>query len=177
MQRARNAVTLANVLSSLAVVIAICVLGAPGGASAQSTFTVTVDSFQNYTVNGAPDPTLTLTRGQTYQFVVNSPGHPFYIKTAAVTGTGSTYDTGVTGNGATSGTITFTVPVSAPNQLFYQCSVHSAMSGVINVVNAAAANPVPGVGPGATLLTAAGLVALAWFFMGRRGWTYASRRS
>src|SRR5258708_37455244 len=74
-------------------------------------FTVS-GTFPTYTINGQGNPTLTLTRGQTYTFDVNASGHPFFIKTAQVTGSGSTFDTGVTNNGVTVGTLTFTVPDS-----------------------------------------------------------------
>ena len=37
-------------------------------------------------------------------------------------------------NGATSGSVIFTVPAAAPDQLFYQCGNHGSMSGVLTVV-------------------------------------------
>src|SRR6185436_8716929 len=95
-------------------------------------------------------PTLSLTRGSTYTFQVNSPGHPFFIKTAQVTGTGSAYNTGVTNNGVASGTITFQVAADAPGTLFYQCSIHSPMTGTILIADA-----VPATGSFATALLAA----------------------
>jgi len=116
------------------------VLAFATGAGAQ-TFNVTGGDGINYTINGQSDPTLTLQRGTTYMFVVNTPGHPFYIKTARVTGTGSAYTNGVTGNGVQSGTLTFAVPITAPNQLFYQCSPHISMGGTINISNAPNALP------------------------------------
>ena len=94
---------------------------------------VTAPDATNYNIDGLLDPTLNLTRRVTYTFTVNAAIHPFYIKTARVVGTGSTYDLGVTNNGATSGTLTFLVPNNAPNQLFYQCGNHSAMGGTINI--------------------------------------------
>jgi hypothetical protein len=107
------------------------------GRAAADTFTVTATCCTAYTINAQANPTLTLARGSTYTFDVNTPGHPFYIKTTQVTGTGSTFDSGVTNNGATAATLTFAVPASAPATLFYQCSVHSPMTGTINVVSAA----------------------------------------
>ncbi len=96
-------------------------------------FAVSAPTFTAYVVNGTNNPTLNLVRGQTYTFNVNSPGHPFFIKTTQVTGSGSTFDTGVTNNGATAGTVTFAVPASAPATLFYQCGVHSAMTGTLAI--------------------------------------------
>ena len=74
-----------------------------------------------------------MTKGKNYRFSVNASGHPFYIKTANVNGTGSTYDNGVDNNGAAVGIITFKVPYDAPDILYYNCSVHSAMNGEIRV--------------------------------------------
>jgi len=89
---------------------------------------------------GIDSPTLTLYRGNTYKFVVNATGHPFFLMTEPyVTGVdvdGSTsvlYTSGVTNNGADSGTVTFVVPSDAPNVLYYQCGNHTLMHGVINV--------------------------------------------
>src|SRR5262249_10251627 len=114
-------------------------------------FTVGIDGFTAYTINGVDNSPLTLVRGRTYTFAVNSPGHPFYIKTAQVTAPGSTYDAAVTNNGLTSGTLTFVVPTAAPSTLYYQCSVHAVMTGVINVVSAA---PVAATGRGSVLVLA-----------------------
>jgi hypothetical protein len=124
-------------------------------------FAVSAPTIAAYVINGASNPSLTLTRGKTYQFQVDSTGHPFFIKTAQVTGSGSTFDTGVTNNGTQLGTLSFTVPASAPSTLFYQCGVHTQMTGTIAIVSP----PVPATGVVAiavlcALLLAGGLVAL-----------------
>jgi len=97
--------------------------------------TVTNNGFGSYTVNGSANATLTLTRGATYVFNVNATGHPFHIQT---TGNGynasNAYVTGVTGAGTQVGTVTFVVPLTAPNILYYQCQFHAAMFGQINIV-------------------------------------------
>ena len=103
-------------------------------------FTITNSSSSAYVFSGDgtssdSNPTLYLTRGETYEFVVNASGHPFYIKTVSGTGTSNAYTDGVIGNGAETGTITFTVQMDAPDTLYYNCSVHSAMAGTIYVVN------------------------------------------
>jgi hypothetical protein len=94
----------------------------------------------SYRLNGYADPAITVVRGQTYTFEVNASGHPFWIKTAATTGTGDAYNTGVTNNGDDVGTITWTVDIDAPNTLYYICQYHSAMVGTITVVDGTAAN-------------------------------------
>ncbi|HYF05122.1 MAG TPA: tail fiber domain-containing protein [Patescibacteria group bacterium] len=96
----------------------------------------------DYNLDGssdAGDPTITLVRGQTYKFNVNASGHPFQIRTSSG---GAAYNSGVTNNGADSGTVTFTVPFDAPSSLVYQCTVHGAMLGTINIVTAGASTSV-----------------------------------
>ncbi len=99
------------------------------------TYTVTNSGASAYTINSSSNPTLTLKRGGTYTFNVSASGHPFWIKTAQVTGTNDAYNTGVTNNGTQSGTITFTVPNDAPSTLYYICQIHGTMTGTINIVN------------------------------------------
>ena len=110
-------------------------LGTKGETGARG-FTVTNSGASDYIIDGANDPTLTLLRGFTYIFSVNASGHPFWIKTASVTGTGSAYSSGVTNNGTASGDITFAVPYNAPNTLYYICQYHSGMAGTINISDA-----------------------------------------
>jgi plastocyanin len=79
------------------------------------------------------DPVLYVTRGQTYNFVNNSGGsHPFQLRTS---NGGGAYNTGVTNNGAASGTIKWTVPMTAPSSIYYQCTAHSNMGNTINVIS------------------------------------------
>jgi hypothetical protein len=138
---------------SLAVVLALVLLSAIVWAQSQ-VFTVTPVCCTAWTVNNQSSPTLAFVRGQTYTFNVNAPGHPFYIKTVAgVTGTADTWDEGVTNNGVMTGALTFTVPTDAPATLFYQCGVHTAMTGTIQVVSPPA---VPAAG-----VYGSGLLALA----------------
>lgn len=101
-------------------------------------FDVTNQGASAYVFNGEGfdnvlNPDLTLKRGETYEFNTNVPGHPFYIKSEQTTGTGDTYDNGVTNNGTSSDTITFTVPNEAPNTLYYICEFHSSMTGTLTI--------------------------------------------
>jgi hypothetical protein len=103
-------------------------------------FDVTTDGTNNYVFNGggttaANDPVLYLTRGQTYTFSMDATGSPMFIKTANSTGTANAYNTGVTGNGSETGTITFTVPMDAPTELFYNSQYYPGMSGTINILD------------------------------------------
>ena len=110
-------------------------------------FRVTNSGISSYTIDYQPNPTLTLVRGNTYVFTLSLTGiFPFYIKTIASLGNINTYDTGVLRNGATTGTITFTVPQDAPDTLYYASSTEYNMRGQINIVD------------------------------GRRSWSYQQRR-
>ena len=104
------------------------------GSAGGVTYTVTNSGASDYLIAGAADPTLTLVKGATYYFSVNAPGHPFWIKTEQVTGTGSNYTSGVTNNGVDSGIVTFSVPFDAPSTLYYICQFHGSMSGILNIV-------------------------------------------
>lgn len=66
------------------------------------------------------NPQLTLYRGQTYNFDVNSPGDPFFIRTGNLLGEQLNYNKGVTNNGTEVGTVTFQIPLDAPDLLYYQ---------------------------------------------------------
>jgi hypothetical protein len=103
--------------------------------AAPNTFNVTANGSANYVINGSSNPTLSITEGQTYTFNINASGHPFWIKTVSSTGTGNAYSSGITNNGTDNGTITFVVPYDAPSTLYYNCQLHSAMAGTINVTD------------------------------------------
>jgi hypothetical protein len=101
-----------------------------------TSFLVTAGNAPNgYTINGGNNPNLTLQRGVTYTFNLNVAGHPFYIMTVQGTDTTYAFTNGVSGNGTTNGTMTFFVPQAAPSTLYYDCSNHTAMTGVINITN------------------------------------------
>ena len=94
----------------------------------------------DYTFDGpgfpstANDPTLYVHRGQTYAFdnTVQAASHPFRIQsTQGLSGT--PYTTGQSGSGTS--VLYWTVPMDAPSTLYYQCTIHAAMQGTINVVS------------------------------------------
>ena len=93
----------------------------------------------HYTFNGpgfsgpTDDPTLYVQRGMTYAFDNSVQGgvHPFRIQsTQGLSGTA--YTTGQSGSGT--GVLYWTVPMDAPNTLYYQCTIHLNMNGTINVI-------------------------------------------
>jgi uncharacterized caspase-like protein len=119
-----------------ALVLSFLIQGAPGLHHASGAdFNVGNNGSTDYIINGGNDPTLTLTRGRTYTFAIAASGHPFWIKTNGVTGTSAAYAAGVTGNGTANGTLTFAVPLTAPNSLVYICEFHSGMRGTLTITN------------------------------------------
>jgi hypothetical protein len=114
--------------------------GNNAGSAESKTFNVTNNQATSYIFNGeglsnAANPNFTFKRGSTYTFNVNTPNHPFLIKTVKSTGTNNSYSSGVTNNGAESGAITFTVPMDAPDTLYYNCEFHGPMAGTITITN------------------------------------------
>ncbi len=86
----------------------------------------------NYILSGAfsgNDPAINISLGDTLTFNVNSPGHPFLIKTTATTGTANSV--AVTNNGTSSGIISWS-PTSA-GTYYYICEFHGGMVGTITV--------------------------------------------
>ena len=137
------------ILVTLAAAVSLAAI-----AQSAVNFNVINNGATAYTIDGVDNPTLTVHRGSTYTFTVTATGHPFWIKTAQSTGTGNAYSTGVTNNGIQTGTVTWVVDNGAPSTLFYNCQIHSNMTGTINVTDA-----VPAVTPltaGVLLLLLAG---------------------
>ena len=104
-------------------------------------FSVSAQNSTNYRVSVTDsnetqfgfDPTLKVNAGDDIVFNVNSPGHPFFLKTS--TGVGSDNQTpDVTNNGTDNGTISWTVPAGSSGTTFYYvCSIHDSMVGSIIV--------------------------------------------
>ena len=102
------------------------------------TINVTASNASDYSLSGADrngnvtgnDPSVTIKVGDTIDFAVDASGHPFYLKTVQGTGT-SDLISGVTNNGATNGTVSWT-PTTA-GTYYYQCSLHNGMNGTITV--------------------------------------------
>ena len=127
---------------------------APSATSSTQTYTFSVgySGASHYVISGTDkngsvsgnDPTITCTQGDIIEFNVSVSGHPFWIKTIALTGTSfgiqnwvegvTTY--GVDRNGQTSGTITLYTGTLSAGTYYYICQYHSPMQGQI-VIEAA----------------------------------------
>jgi len=109
----------------------------PAGASASISWSLSASGSSDYIFSGpgivtgnTNDPVLYLYRGFTYTFVNNTgSSHPFAIR---VSNGGAAYTSGV--SGSQTGTQTFVVPMNAPSTLYYQCTLHSSMGNVINII-------------------------------------------
>ena len=106
---------------------------------ATNKFTVTAADSSNYTIDGmglnsATDPAIYLHKGHTYYFDKQTSGHPFRVSTS---NGGSAYQD-ADGNSieiSGQGVLKFEVPQNAPDKLYYYCTSHAAMNGVIYTTN------------------------------------------
>ena len=104
-----------------------------------SEYTVTsIDQGDNIGYIFSPDgltvnPRLTLYRGLTYKFNINTPNKPFSIKTIIQEGDSYFYDVGVNARKVENGTITFTVPYESPDMLYYMDNKDKQTFGIIDI--------------------------------------------
>ena len=139
------------------------------------------DGTDHYTFSGPGltgaenDPDIYLVRGQKYRFYNNSGGHPFRIQSTPNGSAGTAYNDGVTNNDADDGTyLLFDVQFDAPTKLYYQCTSHGAMGGVLYIGSSSGHGI--NVGVGATIHTSgdavfAGIVTATNFVGGGSGLT------
>jgi hypothetical protein len=110
--------------------------GATGtnGLTIVDTFNVVNSGTVAYVINGTSNATLTVVRGYSYFFTINTSGSNFFIKTAAGIGLSNQYGLGVTNNGTATGGILWTVDAGAPSTLYYSSQQNSGQTGTINVI-------------------------------------------
>ncbi|NBP55177.1 hypothetical protein EBU71_01325 [bacterium] len=106
----------------------------------QTTYTVRTSGSSEWVFS--PDglkknPSINLYRGKTYEFEINSPGDPFFIRTSSTQGSSSNYNKGVTNNGTENGKITFTVPYDSPDLLYYQSARENDRVGSFRIYDIA----------------------------------------
>ena len=112
------------------------------GTTTTAEWTLGASGIDHYTftgpgvTDGATDPTIYLTRGQTYKFKNRSGGHPFRIQYEFQNTGGTAYNDGITNNAAGNGTdLYWEVRNDTPDVLYYQCTAHTNMSGRINMIS------------------------------------------
>lgn len=104
-----------------------------------ATYNVTVvdTGTQNvYFINSQEAPTIELVRGESYEFIFNNVGHPFWFQYTDNANTYSeidSYTVGMTGTAMEIGTMVFTVADDAPDILYYRCQIHSGMGGMVTI--------------------------------------------
>lgn len=114
---------------------------APTPSPSPNIYTVTVQNYlgSNYFyIDGSRAPALTLTEGNTYRFDQSdstNATHPLRISTTSdgTHGGGTEYTTGVTkvGTAGSSGAYTEILVASGAPTLYYYCSNHSGMGGIL----------------------------------------------
>ena len=113
----------------------------PGSVAGEIEWTLTANGSTDYIFAGPGfagtemDPAIYVVRGQTYKFTNEMGAHPFQIQSTTGVG-GTAYSDGVTNNAVSNGTLTWEVRMDAPATLYYQCTSHADMNGVINVLDA-----------------------------------------
>jgi hypothetical protein len=111
-----------------------------GNTNPDFTINVTASGASAYTMTGTDrngvvsgqNPTLLFYVDDIVDFVINSPGHPFFLKTVANNGTGNTITINgseIPNNGTSNGTIRWTVHTD--DTFYYICQFHGAMSAPI----------------------------------------------
>lgn len=137
-------------LAALLVAAGIVIACDSGGSTDDppdiaQTFTVTVENIDDsyvysdqnnvgvaYHIDGDAGEVITLQRGERYEFRLGDgvdPNHPFYVDRTAEGQKTSPFSNGVENADATTGSVFFEVPTSAPDSLFYQCGNHVFMGG------------------------------------------------
>jgi len=97
--------------------------------------------FTEYPEGYQDNVQLNLLHNVTYIFKVNTPGHPFYIKTERTNGDSDLYNNGVTGQGTEVGTVSFRVPGEPINDNLFYISGNTTyglnniakMSGILHI--------------------------------------------
>ena len=86
--------------------------------------------------NTVVNETLTLYRGQTYTFDIDTPNMPFSIRYNTVLQDDTLYSIGLSNNTVEKGTITFEVPLDAPDNLYYTNDNDQNVHGLIIIRDA-----------------------------------------
>ena len=89
------------------------------------------------------DPSIYLTKGETYRFENNMGSHPFRIQSTPNGSTGTPYNDGITNNDVVNGTLIWEVQFDSPDKLYYQCTAHPDMGGEIIIISTSSTSSLP----------------------------------
>jgi hypothetical protein len=90
-----------------------------------------------FLVDGVQGPALTLERGKTYVFEIDTGvQHDFYLSTKALGWGTATLTKGVKGNYTYKGWVTFSPDENTPDTVYYSCRNHKYMGGAIHIADA-----------------------------------------
>ena len=97
-------------------------------------YLITGDDRSN-SFNDTANPTINVKKGDVIKFTVNAAGHPFWVGITQETGTqnwNNDYGT-ITNNGAEDDVITWDTTNAIVGTYYYNCEIHSSMTGMIFV--------------------------------------------
>ena len=101
-----------------------------------TTFKIT-SNYSKFYIDDIRIKSLYLKKNYTYYFDLShfsTNSHPFFISLSSSGGNyNEEFTSGVNNSRATSGILTFNVPLESPKTLYYNCGIHSLMGGVINI--------------------------------------------
>ena len=105
------------------------------GRGSHHAVAVTLESG-GYAILGSLNPTLTVYRGTTFTFAVDTPGQPLRLQTTSGGyDAAAAYTIGVSGGGTEAGTIVWEIAGDAPAELFYQSETDPLVWGSIIVAD------------------------------------------
>jgi hypothetical protein len=137
-----NSITLTNIpITASGDYIRVAISESTPYSPVTYNYTVTGTGSSSWTFTGSAsgnNPSLTATVGDTLRFAVSSTNsNTFYIKTAAVGGTGSTVSTGITNNGTQNNTVVWNTAGAAAGTYYYISAENpNNMVGVITLAPA-----------------------------------------
>jgi hypothetical protein len=87
------------------------------------------------TTNAVRNPDITLYRGQTYVFNIDTPNNPFCIKDSRMMDIDDSFNSGLSANKLDNGTIIFKVGRNTPDLLYYSSSTNPNIGGIFKIFN------------------------------------------
>lgn len=94
-------------------------------------------SNMGYVIDGVNGPILELIRGESYEFHIDSPGHPFYFTSDPVGGMGPADSLSLISQNLVTdkGSWSITIDDTFPYNFYYQCQAHPRMGGPVKIID------------------------------------------